>query len=80
MGELDRRSRQDEQMDAPDLDPAVYARVLHDLARLNRWTLNTRPVLAFLDRAGGCGWAVGARGRAGGRAPGGPPAAVSRWS
>ncbi len=53
MGKLDRRSRQDEQMDAPDLDPAVHARVLHDLARLNRWTRNARPVLAFLDRAVG---------------------------
>jgi 2-polyprenyl-3-methyl-5-hydroxy-6-metoxy-1,4-benzoquinol methylase len=53
VGKLDRRSRQDEQMDAPDLDPAVHARVLHDLARLNRWTRNARPVLAFLDRAVG---------------------------
>ena len=47
------RSRQDEQMDAPDLDPAVYAKVLHDLARVNRWTLTARPVLAFLKRAAG---------------------------
>jgi 2-polyprenyl-3-methyl-5-hydroxy-6-metoxy-1,4-benzoquinol methylase len=47
------RSRQDEQMDAPDLDPAVYAKVLHDLARVNRWTFTARPVLAYLKRAAG---------------------------
>ena len=40
-------------MDAPDLDPAVYERVLHDLARVNRWTLAARPSIAFLDRAVG---------------------------
>jgi 2-polyprenyl-3-methyl-5-hydroxy-6-metoxy-1,4-benzoquinol methylase len=50
---LRRRSRQDEQMDAPDLDPAVYEQVLHDLARVNRWTLATRPSITFLDRAVG---------------------------
>jgi 2-polyprenyl-3-methyl-5-hydroxy-6-metoxy-1,4-benzoquinol methylase len=50
---LDRRARQAEQMDAPDLDPAVYARVLHDLARVNRWTFAARPTVAFLDRAVG---------------------------
>jgi len=38
-------------MDAPDLDPAVYERVLHDLARVNRWTFTARPTIAFLDRA-----------------------------
>ena len=47
------RSRQDEQMDAPDLDPAVYAKVLHDLARVNRWTFTAHPVIAFLKRAVG---------------------------
>jgi 2-polyprenyl-3-methyl-5-hydroxy-6-metoxy-1,4-benzoquinol methylase len=47
------RSRQDEQMDAPDLDPAVYAKVLHDLARVNRWTFTARPVLAYMKRAAG---------------------------
>lgn len=52
---LDRRSRQAEQMDAPDLDPAVYERVLHDLARVNRWTFAARPSIAFLDRAVGPG-------------------------
>ncbi len=40
-------------MDAPDLDPAVYARVLHDLARVNRWTFTAWPSLAFLGRAVG---------------------------
>ena len=45
------RSRQDEQMDAPDLDPAVYSKVLHDLARVNRWTFTARPVLAYMKRA-----------------------------
>ena len=45
------RSTQDEQMDAPDLDPGVYAVVLRDLSRVNRLTLNARPTLAFLKRA-----------------------------
>lgn len=47
------RSRQDEQMDAPDLDPAIYIRVLHDLARVNRWTFTAHPVLAYMKRAAG---------------------------
>jgi 2-polyprenyl-3-methyl-5-hydroxy-6-metoxy-1,4-benzoquinol methylase len=51
VGELTRRSRQDEQMDAPGLDPAVYERVLHDLARVNRWTFAVWPSIAFLRRA-----------------------------
>ena len=38
-------------MDAPDLDPAVYEQVLHDLARVNRWTFTAWPALAFLKRA-----------------------------
>ena len=38
-------------MDAPGLDPAVYDRVLSDLARVNAWTLAARPTLAFLGRA-----------------------------
>ena len=37
-------------MDAADLDPAVYELVLHDLARVNRWTFTARPALAFLQR------------------------------
>jgi 2-polyprenyl-3-methyl-5-hydroxy-6-metoxy-1,4-benzoquinol methylase len=51
MRDLSVRSRQEEQMDAADLDPAVYERVLRDLARVNRWTFTARPVLAFLKRA-----------------------------
>jgi 2-polyprenyl-3-methyl-5-hydroxy-6-metoxy-1,4-benzoquinol methylase len=53
MSKLDVRSREDEQMDDPDLDPAVYERVLHDLARVNRFTFTAWPTLAFLDRAVG---------------------------
>jgi 2-polyprenyl-3-methyl-5-hydroxy-6-metoxy-1,4-benzoquinol methylase len=51
MSKLAVRSRQDEQMDAPDLDPAVYEKVLHDLARVNRATFTAWPTLAFLNRA-----------------------------
>jgi 2-polyprenyl-3-methyl-5-hydroxy-6-metoxy-1,4-benzoquinol methylase len=51
MADLAIRSRQDEQMDSPDLDPAVYEKVLHDLARVNRWTFTARPVLAYMKRA-----------------------------
>lgn len=51
MNKLTIRSRQEEQMDAPDLDPAVYERVLHDLARVNRWTFTAWPAIAFLNRA-----------------------------
>ncbi|KMS56115.1 type 12 methyltransferase [Novosphingobium barchaimii LL02] len=40
-------------MDAANLDVAVYGQVLHDLARVNRWTFTARPVLAFLARAVG---------------------------
>lgn len=53
MADLSIRSRQEEQMDAPDLDPAIYERVLHDLARVNRWTFTAWPALAFLGRAVG---------------------------
>lgn len=45
------RRRDEEQMDAPDLDPAVYARVLEDLSRVNRWTFTARPTIAYLRRA-----------------------------
>lgn len=51
MVSLARRSRQEEQMDAPGLDAATYARVLHDLARVNRWTFTAWPAIAFLKRA-----------------------------
>lgn len=48
---LAERVRQDEQMDEPGLDPAVYRAVLQDLARVNRWTMAARPTLAFLRNA-----------------------------
>src|SRR3954451_16211102 len=51
MSKLAVRSRQEEQMDAADLDPAVYEQVLHDLARVNRWTFTAHPVLAFMKEA-----------------------------
>ncbi|WP_170004587.1 methyltransferase domain-containing protein [Pseudopontixanthobacter vadosimaris] len=41
----------EELMDGPDLDPATYRHVVHDLARVNRITMAYRPTLAFLDRA-----------------------------
>lgn len=50
MTSLAARIRRDEQMDDPGLDPAVYDRVLHDLARVNSWTLAGRPTIAFLRR------------------------------
>jgi 2-polyprenyl-3-methyl-5-hydroxy-6-metoxy-1,4-benzoquinol methylase len=53
MSKLEIRSRQEEQMDAADLDPAVYEQVLHDLARVNKWTFTAHPVLAFMKRAAG---------------------------
>ena len=53
MSGLNRRARQEEQMDAPGLDAAVYESVLHDLARVNRWTFTAWPSIAFLDRAVG---------------------------
>lgn len=51
MTSLATRSRQDEQMDAPDLDPAIYEKILHDLARVNRWTFTAWPAIAFMNRA-----------------------------
>ena len=51
MSSLAQRTIADEQMDAADIDPAVYAAVLRDLAKVNRWTLTAWPTLAFLDRA-----------------------------
>lgn len=51
MTSLATRATTPEQMDAADLDPAVYARVLGDLARVNRVTLAARPTLGFLARA-----------------------------
>jgi len=51
MSKLAVRSRQDEQMDSPGLDAKVYEKVLHDLARVNRWTFTAHPVLAYMKRA-----------------------------
>src|ERR1700742_4551707 len=45
------RSRSEEQMDSAELDAETYARVLRDLARVNRWTFTAHPVLRFLDKA-----------------------------
>ncbi|MDB5669237.1 MAG: putative SAM-dependent methyltransferase [Alphaproteobacteria bacterium] len=51
MADLAVRSRQEEQMDAEDLDVRVYERVLADLSRVNRWTFTAHPTIAFLKRA-----------------------------
>lgn len=45
------RASAEELMDADDLDPAVYAAVVADLAKVNTVTLAARPTLAFLARA-----------------------------
>ncbi|MFA5969855.1 MAG: methyltransferase domain-containing protein [Sphingomonas sp.] len=45
------RTIADELMDADDLDPAVYAAVVRDLARVNTLTMAARPTMAFLKRA-----------------------------
>ena len=45
------RCRDEEQMDSAELGAAAYARVLHDLARVNRWTFTAHPLLPFLDQA-----------------------------
>lgn len=47
---LKARALAEEQMDAPGLDPAIFARVLADLARVNTLTMARRPTLGFLDR------------------------------
>lgn len=41
----------EEEMDAAELAPARYAKVLADLSRINALTLAARPTLGFLDRA-----------------------------
>ena len=53
MTSLSVRSRQAEQMDAPDLDPAVYAAVLADLAKVNRLLMTARPTIGFIRRGAG---------------------------
>lgn len=40
----------EEEMDAAELSPAHYAKVLTDLSRINSLTLARRPTLGFLDR------------------------------
>lgn len=50
---LETRRIEEEMMDDPALDPAIYTQVLHDLAKVNRITLAHRPTLAFLERAVG---------------------------
>ncbi|OYV33083.1 MAG: hypothetical protein B7Z81_11880, partial [Acidocella sp. 20-61-6] len=48
---LSARSELPERMDAPELDGAVYARCLADLASVNRVTFTHRATLAWLARA-----------------------------
>lgn len=45
------RADADELMDADDLEPAIYAAVVADLAKVNTVTLAGRPTLDFLARA-----------------------------
>jgi SAM-dependent methyltransferase len=51
MTSLSVRSRQNEQMDDPGLDPDTYATVLADLAKVNSWTFGRRATIGFLRRA-----------------------------
>jgi 2-polyprenyl-3-methyl-5-hydroxy-6-metoxy-1,4-benzoquinol methylase len=48
---LAQRTRDEEQMDDPSLDPRVYDEVLKGLGRVNAWTFAARPTLSFLARA-----------------------------
>ncbi|HEX8644141.1 MAG TPA: methyltransferase domain-containing protein [Allosphingosinicella sp.] len=50
MSRLSQRLIAEEQMDDPALDPAVYAAVIGDLARLNRLLMTYRPTIAFIAR------------------------------
>lgn len=47
---LARPIAREEEMDAAELPPARYAKVLADLSRINALTLAPRPTLGFLDR------------------------------
>ncbi len=47
---LNQRAIAEELMDADDLDPAVYAAVLRDLAQVNSITMARRPTLDFLKQ------------------------------
>ncbi|MET1111097.1 MAG: methyltransferase domain-containing protein [Allosphingosinicella sp.] len=51
MRSLKTRTRDEEQMDDPSLDPKVYDEVLKGLGRVNAWTFAARPTLSFLGRA-----------------------------
>jgi 2-polyprenyl-3-methyl-5-hydroxy-6-metoxy-1,4-benzoquinol methylase len=51
MNSLTARASGPERMDAEDLDPAIYARVLSDLGQVNALTLARRPTLNFVARA-----------------------------
>lgn len=51
MAGLAQRAIAEEQMDAPGLAPEIYAAVLADLEKANRWTFSARPTLGFLGRA-----------------------------
>ena len=51
MPDLSARSAEPEWMDDPAIDPAVFAALLGDLARVNSWTLARPPTLAWLARA-----------------------------
>lgn len=51
MSNLALRCRDEEQMDALDLDFESYAALLTDLAKVNRMLFSARPILAFLARA-----------------------------
>jgi len=51
MTSLSVRSRQEEQMDDDGLDPAIYAAVVADLAKVNRITMVWRPTIGFIERA-----------------------------
>jgi 2-polyprenyl-3-methyl-5-hydroxy-6-metoxy-1,4-benzoquinol methylase len=75
---LGQRTRDDEQMDDPSLDPKVYDEVLKGLGRVNAWTFAARPTLDFLSRA--------TRGRTGfslldvGSGEGGMLRVVAQWA
>jgi 2-polyprenyl-3-methyl-5-hydroxy-6-metoxy-1,4-benzoquinol methylase len=47
---LSQRLIAEEQMDDPALDPAVYAAVIGDLARLNTLLMTPRPTIGFIRR------------------------------
>jgi SAM-dependent methyltransferase len=53
MTSLAARAIAEERMDAEDLTAAEYAAVVHDLAKVNWWTMAARPTLSFVDRATG---------------------------